>query len=184
MRNYKITPATKKITIDTLDLVDRGKWINPNKIARFFTLNTTSTNPIFTALGWQGIASVTVDLQGLRDAGVDVDNPHNPASVIFDFEKLYKKNDLGVDIIDFSVSVEPPANPVEWFNETKPKKSVKIDSIPDDAIALDDSSRRYKIEFSKVLRYRNFSKAKGYCVEDYFCLASDAPNCVKEALNY
>ena len=183
-REYSITPQTRKVTIHTLDLVDRGKWIKPEQMVKFFSLNKTDANPKFTSLGWAGIASITVDLQGLRDAGENIDNPHNPTAYINNLARIYEKYALGVEIIDSEEIVETPANALEWFNENKPKKSIKVDSIPSDAIALDDSSRRYSISFSQVYRYRNLTKSKGYCIEDYFCLASDAPECVKQALNY
>ena len=96
MRNYSIKPTTRKITIHTLELVDRGKWINPGKTCKYITLNFTfpeshNYTPKFTSMGWNGISSVTIDLQGLRDAGEKVDNEHNTEAYINNLEKFYNK---------------------------------------------------------------------------------------------
>ena len=185
-----------KVTIHVLDLTDRGKWIDINLECEFTTLNfTDKENAIFTSMGWNGLASITVDIMKLENFLTTLDGE-------FSIEDIRKGTNLPRQAVHAAIQAvgaeyklqdvykfEPaadadPTSAIEFFNAQKPARSRKIDSIPADAVALDDSSRRYKINFSKVMRYRDFSKKHGYCVEDYFCLASDAPACVKEVLNY
>lgn len=182
-RHYSIKPSTRKLTIDTLDLVSRGKWIDLEKMNPYISLNLTLETPIFTAMGWQGIATVTVDLAGLREAGETVNDADR---LIIELERIYNQYSVdGVVVVD--QSVEPHTDALTWFDETQPKRSRKVASVPEDAIALDERSRRYNIEFSKVLRYRNLTSKKtgeAFWCEDYYCLATDAPECVRKALNY
>lgn len=187
-RRYSITPTTRKVTIHTLDLVDRGRWINPDFECEFISLNLTSDDPKFTSMGWNGIASVTVDLQGLRDAGEKVDNPHNPEAVISNLESIYNRYSFAAEDVKEIVENSDVEAALAWFNENEPKQTKKVASVPSEAIALDDSRRRYSIEFSSVYRYRTFvSKETGAVtriLQDYFCLINDAPDAVKRVLNY
>lgn len=186
-RRHSITPTTRKVTIHTLDLVDRGKWINPDFECEFISLNITSENPEFTPMGWNGIASVTVDLEGLRKRGEKVDNPHNPEAVINHLEDIYNRYSYSVEDAAEIVENSDAEAALDWFNKNEPKRRKIVDSIPGEAVALDDSSKRYMIRFSSVLRFRNLINNKTgerFVGEDYFCLASDAPESVRKALNY
>ena len=185
-----------KVTIHVLDLTDRGKWIDINLVCEFTTLNfTDKENAKFTSMGWDGLASITVDIMKLESFLMTLDGEFSiedirkgtnlPQEVVHTAIQAVGAEYKLQDVYKFEASAEAePTDALEWFNAQKPARSRKIDSIPADAVALDNSSRRYKIDFSQVKRYRDFTKAKGYCVEDYFCLATDAPACVKEVLNY
>lgn len=181
-RRYNITPTTRKITIHTLDLVDRGKWIEPDYKAPFMTLNLTSDEPVFTSLGWNGIASVTVNLNWLREHGEAADDE----GVIRNLENYYKRYALAKDIAEVVEAESDAEAALAWFNENEPKQFKKVDTVPHEAVALDDSSRRYSIEFSSVYRYRTGKNKAGQQIvqQEYFGMASDAPDAVKRVLNY
>ena len=121
MRDYSITPATRKMAIHTLDLVNRGKWINPKISHPYFTLNFTSDNPVFTGMGWSGIASITIDLAGLRAAGENIDNPHNPKSYMYDLDKIYKntltEKDVTPDQVESAETVFEIEDTLAWFDD-------------------------------------------------------------------
>ena len=146
----------------------------------YISLNKSLPTPIFTSMGWNGIPTVTVDLSGLAAAGETFEDARG---LILALEAIFEKYALaGITVIE--EIIEPHKDALEWFNENTPQRSRKLKEIPSGTIALDNGSRRYIINFSSVYRYRNFTDAKGYCVEDYYCLATDAPECVRKALKY
>lgn len=82
------------------------------------------------------------------------------------------------------------ANPVlDWFdNKDKSrykKNDNRVNSIPDTAVALDSSSRRYAIERNTIVRYRKLKSNKTgevFCVRQEFGNAAFATSEVKAAL--
>ena len=181
----EIKVRNKKATIHTLDLVDRGKWLKLDYLPPFMTFNTTDPNPEFTSFGWVGLASVTIDLAWLEREGVEISDLDKLNRGLKDLYLKYAvKNEHSQEINNNSDKEEA----IKFFSDNEPEKSKKVSSVPEEAINLcDRKSRKYAIVFSRVVRFRSFTNketGEKFFVEDFYCLASDAPNAVKRILKY
>ena len=110
------------------------------------------------------------------------DSKHGTTSTLPTAGKVYEK----LTASDTEPVETEESNPVlEWFdNKDKSrykKHDERVDSIPETAVAIDSSSRRYAIERGTVIRYRSF-KSETFCRRENFGNAAFAPSEVKATL--
>ena len=123
------------------------------------------------------------------------DSKHGTASNLPTAEEVYEKLTApDTEPVKSETKSEPKtetteieaSNPVlDWFdNKDKSrykKHDERVDSIPETAVALDNSSRRYAIERGTVIRYRSL-KSETFFRRENFGNAAFAPSEVKAAL--